>query len=98
VIVLDDADLSNVAEQVFKTAFANNGQTCIAPKRVYVAESLKPALVEALAERARTIRVGAGTDPDTARSSAGRPQPARRWASSHCPGRTVSASASRPAG
>lgn len=65
VIVLNDADLPDVAAQVFKTAFANNGQTCIAPKRVYVAEALKPALVEALAERARTIQVGVGTDPAT---------------------------------
>ncbi|MCE7002857.1 aldehyde dehydrogenase family protein [Kibdelosporangium philippinense] len=65
VIVLDDADVEAVATKVYATAFANNGQTCIAPKRVYVAEALKPALVEALAERARATRIGVGTDPET---------------------------------
>jgi acyl-CoA reductase-like NAD-dependent aldehyde dehydrogenase len=64
-IVLDDADPGAVAEQLFATAFNNNGQACVAPKRVYVAEAMRPALVEALAEHARAAKVGDGADAGT---------------------------------
>ena len=65
VIVLDDADPGKVAEQLFATAFFNNGQVCVAPKRIYAADAVRPALVEALAERARAMRVGDGADAGT---------------------------------
>jgi acyl-CoA reductase-like NAD-dependent aldehyde dehydrogenase len=64
-IVLDDADPGEVAEQLFATAFYNNGQVCAAPKRIYAADAVRPALVEALAERARVMRVGDGADAGT---------------------------------
>jgi acyl-CoA reductase-like NAD-dependent aldehyde dehydrogenase len=60
VIVLDDADPAKVAEGIFSRAFSNTGQVCVAPKRVYAPESLRPALVEALAHLARTAKVGDG--------------------------------------
>ncbi|GII56814.1 aldehyde dehydrogenase [Planotetraspora thailandica] len=64
-IVLDDADPGRVAERLFATAFSNSGQVCVAPKRVYAARSVLPALVDALAERARAAKVGDGADPAT---------------------------------
>jgi acyl-CoA reductase-like NAD-dependent aldehyde dehydrogenase len=64
-IVLDDADPVRVAEQLFAAAFFNNGQVCATPKRVYVPESLQPALVEALASHARAAKVGDGRDEGT---------------------------------
>jgi acyl-CoA reductase-like NAD-dependent aldehyde dehydrogenase len=64
-IVLDDADPEFTAEGLFSSAFSNTGQVCVAPKRIYVAESLRPALVDALVERARAAKLGNGADPDT---------------------------------
>ncbi|WP_223190038.1 aldehyde dehydrogenase family protein [Nonomuraea terrae] len=61
VIVLEGADPVRVAEGVFPRAFSNSGQVCVAPKRVYAHESLRPALVEALAELARNAKVGDGS-------------------------------------
>lgn len=64
-IVLDDADPAAIAERIFTGAFRNSGQICTAIKRVYVADALHDELVEALAERARAVRVGDGMDPAT---------------------------------
>jgi acyl-CoA reductase-like NAD-dependent aldehyde dehydrogenase len=64
-IVLDDADPVEVADKIFQQAFANNGQVCSAIKRVYVPESLHDEVVEALAEKARTIKVGDGAEEGT---------------------------------
>ncbi len=64
-IVLDDADPAAVAKAIFAGAFSNNGQVCSAIKRVYVPESLHDDVVEALAEHARAIKVGDGTEPDS---------------------------------
>jgi acyl-CoA reductase-like NAD-dependent aldehyde dehydrogenase len=61
-IVLDDVDPKKVAGRIFWGAFVNNGQTCSAIKRVYVAESIYGDVVEALADRARSARVGNGAE------------------------------------
>lgn len=61
-IVLEDADPGRIADDVFKGAFLNNGQLCMAIKRVYVHERRHAELVEALAARARQARVGSGFD------------------------------------
>jgi acyl-CoA reductase-like NAD-dependent aldehyde dehydrogenase len=61
-IVLEDADAATVAAQIFKGAFANNGQVCSAIKRVYVPEALHDDVVDALAECARAAKVGPGTE------------------------------------
>ncbi|MFF4750305.1 aldehyde dehydrogenase family protein [Streptomyces sp. NPDC002514] len=60
-IVLDDADPEQIADRLFWAAFRNNGQVCLAVKRVYAPERLHADLVEALAARARSVRVDAGT-------------------------------------
>ena len=59
-VVLDDADVAQVADKIFWGAFANSGQVCIAIKRVYVPERLHDDLVDALADRARSVIVGDG--------------------------------------
>jgi len=61
-IVLDDADPEAIADALFWGAFANNGQMCMAVKRVYVPQRLRAGLVAALAARADATRVGDGSD------------------------------------
>src|SRR3546814_16207734 len=34
-VILDDADISAIADELFWGAFANNGQVCVAIKRIY---------------------------------------------------------------
>jgi acyl-CoA reductase-like NAD-dependent aldehyde dehydrogenase len=63
-MVLPDADISAIAAPLFWSAFANNGQTCLAVKRVYAHESVLDELVDALAAIAREVRVDEGTVAD----------------------------------
>ena len=60
-IVLDDVDPAAIADKLFWGAFQNNGQVCSAVKRVYVPERLYDGVVEALAEKARSVKVGEGS-------------------------------------
>ncbi|MET4924803.1 aldehyde dehydrogenase family protein [Streptomyces sp. PSRA5] len=64
-ILLDDVDVEGIAERLFWAAFRNCGQVCMAVKRVYAPARLYPRVVEALAQYARTVVVGAGLDPDS---------------------------------
>ncbi len=64
-IVLDDVDVKATAQKLFWGAFANSGQICSAIKRVYVPEKLYGALVNELAETARSIKVGNGLEAGT---------------------------------
>ena len=62
-IVLDDVDPNEIAPRLYAAAFANCGQICVAIKRLYVPEAMYEEMCGALAEIARGIRVGDGTDP-----------------------------------
>jgi acyl-CoA reductase-like NAD-dependent aldehyde dehydrogenase len=64
-IVLDDVNVADVAGEVFDNSFANCGQVCVAVKRVYVPERLHAEFVDALAERARSAKLGDGRNEDT---------------------------------
>jgi acyl-CoA reductase-like NAD-dependent aldehyde dehydrogenase len=64
-IILDDVDPAAIADKLFWGAFQNNGQVCSAVKRVYVPEKLYGDVVEALAEKARAVKVGDGTAEGT---------------------------------
>lgn len=57
-IVLEDADISQIAMPLFWSALFNNGQGCCLVKRVYAPESRYDELVEALAAIAGQITVG----------------------------------------
>jgi acyl-CoA reductase-like NAD-dependent aldehyde dehydrogenase len=63
-IVLDDVDPKAIAPQLFAAAFANCGQICVAIKRLYVPDRIYEEMCEALAEIARNVRVGDGSDPE----------------------------------
>ena len=60
--MLDDPDPAAVERGLFWGAFINNGQICAGIKRIYVPERLHAGVVEALAQRARRVRVGPGTE------------------------------------
>ncbi|MBV8983258.1 MAG: aldehyde dehydrogenase family protein [Acidimicrobiia bacterium] len=64
-ILLDDIDPTDVADKVYRQAFANNGQVCSAIKRVYVPEAKYDEVVDALASHAKAAKVGNGMDADT---------------------------------
>ncbi|MGW1544097.1 aldehyde dehydrogenase family protein [Streptomyces sp. NPDC002309] len=64
-ILLEDAEVERIADRLFWAAFRNCGQVCMAVKRVYVPDRLYSDVVEALAQRAKTVVVGAGLDPET---------------------------------
>ena len=64
-IVLEDADPRQIAPLVFASAFQNNGQTCIAIKRLYIHERVHDALCAELATLADKAVVGDGLDPAT---------------------------------
>ncbi|MBX6769421.1 MAG: aldehyde dehydrogenase family protein, partial [Actinomadura rubrobrunea] len=62
-IILDDADPAAIAKGVFWGGFINCGQICAGIKRVFVPEHMHDDVVAAIAARARSVRVGPGTDP-----------------------------------
>lgn len=62
-ILLDDVDVERIAERLFWAAFRNCGQVCMAVKRVYAPARLYSRVVEALAQCAKAVVVGAGLDP-----------------------------------
>lgn len=61
-IVLPDVDIETVAERLFWAAFRNNGQVCIATKRLYVHESIYEPLRDAMIAYAQQVSVGNGTE------------------------------------
>jgi acyl-CoA reductase-like NAD-dependent aldehyde dehydrogenase len=61
-IVLDDADVSHAASGLTWGRFSNAGQTCVAPKRVYVSDRIYDQFVAAVSERVAQLHVGADAD------------------------------------
>lgn len=64
-IVMPDVDVEDVAPKLFWAAFANNGQVCIATKRLYVHESVYDRLKVALVAYAEKVKVGDGSQQGT---------------------------------
>ena len=62
-IILDDADPRVIAKGIFWGGFINCGQICAGIKRVFVPERLHDDVVEAIAQRARSVRMGPGEEP-----------------------------------
>ncbi len=67
-LVFDDADLDAACNGVLAGVFAATGQTCMAGSRLLVSRPVHDALVERIAERARSIRLG---DPRAAETEMG---------------------------
>ena len=65
-IVLPDADVEKVAEQLFWSSFTNAGQICVAAKRIYIHEDIYDDLSRAIAEYAKGVKVGDGSQQGTA--------------------------------
>ena len=68
VVVFDDADPELAVDAALAQIFTLNGQRCTAGSRLLVQRGLHDRIVEAVAERARHIRVG---DPADARTELG---------------------------
>jgi betaine-aldehyde dehydrogenase len=64
-VVLPGADIEAAAKELSFSKYIYAGQTCTAPERVYVHESLHDAFVEKFVELSRQVKTGDPTDPDT---------------------------------
>jgi len=64
-IILDDADVKQVAPKIFNSAMLNAGQICFASKRVYVPRAMLDSVCAEFVRLAGEARVGDGMDPAT---------------------------------
>lgn len=64
-IIFEDANLESAATGALAGIFGATGQTCVAGSRLLVQRSIHDRIVQALAERARAVRLGDPLDPAT---------------------------------
>lgn len=64
-VVLPGADVDVAAKELSFSKYIYAGQTCTAPERVYVHESLHDAFVERFVELSREVKTGDPADPNT---------------------------------
>ena len=64
-LVLDDADVDVASSGAVWGSFVNCGQACLSVERCYVHRSLYESFLEACVEKAKRLRVGDGSDPQT---------------------------------
>lgn len=64
-LVLPGADVARAARFAARNCFRNAGQVCVATERIYVADPLHDAFVEALKQEAAAMKVGPGLQEDT---------------------------------
>ena len=57
-IICDDIDVEKVASELVLGFFLNTGQVCVAPKRVYIHDSVYDELKAALVKRTADLKVG----------------------------------------
>ncbi|MGI5325370.1 CoA-acylating methylmalonate-semialdehyde dehydrogenase [Actinomadura nitritigenes] len=62
-VVLPDADLDHAADQITSAAYGSAGQRCMAISVVVAVGEAADPLVARLADRARAVKIGPGTDP-----------------------------------
>ncbi|HEY0320237.1 MAG TPA: aldehyde dehydrogenase family protein [Pyrinomonadaceae bacterium] len=65
VVVLEDADMDLAVESTAQGAFGSTGQRCTATSRAIVVNDVADQFVERLVQRANSLRIGAGNDPQT---------------------------------
>ncbi len=63
-IVFDDADLDSAVAGAMISKYRNAGQTCVCANRLFVQDGIYEQFVNRLADKAATIRVGNGFDPE----------------------------------
>jgi len=61
-IVFDDADLDAAVEGALASKYRNTGQTCVCANRLLVQDGIHDAFAARLAEAAKKMKVGAGTE------------------------------------
>lgn len=64
-VVFADADLDRAANGVVAGIFAAGGQTCVAGSRCFIQSSVYEEVVDRIAEKSRTIRIGHPLENDT---------------------------------
>jgi betaine-aldehyde dehydrogenase len=64
-IVLADADFDKAFNDLIRAKFSYSGQTCSAPKRIFIQRSIYDAFLEEFVARVRKLKVGAPEDPKT---------------------------------
>jgi aldehyde dehydrogenase (NAD+) len=65
VVILEDADMDLAVESTAQGAFGSSGQRCTATSRAVVMNEIADEFVKRIAARARSMRLGAGSDPNT---------------------------------
>ena len=65
VLVFDDADVDTVLNTMVPGKYRNAGQVCVSPTRFIVNENVFDRFRDGFIERAKTIKVGNGLDPDS---------------------------------
>ena len=65
VIIFPDADLDRAITGAARGIFANSGQVCVANSRLYAHSDVYDQVVDGIAAKAKALKVGPGTDPDT---------------------------------
>jgi acyl-CoA reductase-like NAD-dependent aldehyde dehydrogenase len=60
VVIFEDADLEKAIPAAAAGIFGNSGQVCAAGSRLFVHEKIADRVIDGIAERARTLKVGAG--------------------------------------
>jgi phenylacetaldehyde dehydrogenase len=64
-VVFADADLEAATAGAAGAIFSHMGEVCIAGSRLYVQRDVFDDVVNGVAEQARGLRIGSGTDPNT---------------------------------
>jgi methylmalonic acid semialdehyde dehydrogenase len=65
VVILEDADMDLAVESTAQGAFGSSGQRCTATSRAVVVEEVADEFVDRIVARARSMRLGPGSDPAT---------------------------------
>jgi succinate-semialdehyde dehydrogenase/glutarate-semialdehyde dehydrogenase len=77
-IVFPDADLELAMTDLMTAKFSYSGQTCTAPKRIYLHRAIYTQFLEELVQRVRQLKVGDPSDPETQVSPVGSELAVRR--------------------
>ena len=64
-VVYADADLDTAIPLAAHAVFGNMGEACTAASRMYVERPVYDRVLEGVADRARSLQVGVGLDPET---------------------------------
>lgn len=77
-IVFNDADIETAVKGTITAKFRNNGQTCVAPNRIIVQETIHKPFLKRLLEQIRQLKIGDPLDPKTELSTVLHPSAKRK--------------------